>query len=73
MDLMQRVNLDDIFCYVKLIIIINSLIINSIYLYEVEDNWIPNSFCSAYFFVYNAPIKLIVSRIKGAPHDPAHI
>jgi hypothetical protein len=26
----------------------------------------PNSFCTAYFFLYNVPIKLIVARIKGA-------
>jgi hypothetical protein len=25
-----------------------------------------NSFCTAYFFLYNVPIKLIVARIKGA-------
>lgn len=31
------------------------------------------SFCTAYFFVYNVPIELIVSRNKGADHDPAHI
>jgi hypothetical protein len=40
---------------------------------EVLDISFLKSFCTAYFFLYNAPIKLIVARIKGAHHDPAHI
>jgi hypothetical protein len=73
MNLMQCVNFNDTFCYVKLITIENMFIINSICLDDAEDNRVLNSFCTAYFFVYNAPIKLIVPRIKGVPHDPAHI